>query len=71
MNDKDHIILSDDTESERGSVEPLPEVGHEVMTRNNNHESVRFADPHSLGLALQAFYVQTLLTDDKEVVDFF
>ena len=52
MNAENHVILSDDTESERGSVEPLPEVGHDVMTRNNLHESVRFADPHSLGLAL-------------------
>ena len=52
MNNKDHIVLSDDTESDRDSVEPLAEVGEAVMNRNNNHESVRFADPHSLGLAL-------------------
>ena len=64
MNSQNHVVLSDDTESDKDSVEPLPEVGKALMTGNNAHESVRFADPHSLGLALNVFNVQTLITDD-------
>ena len=64
MKAQNHIVLSDDTESEKDSVEPLREVGQDIMTGKNAHESVRFADPHSLGLALNVFNVQTLITDD-------
>ena len=70
MNNKTEIEIPDDTESEKSS-EQEEQLKVDQVGDHKVPDQLRLVDPHSMGLALQAFHVQTMLKNDKAVVDFF